>query len=101
MKRVDVMEKNVVEIEENVNDVDMKGRIGSIMIQRQDEKTINEGSILRVKGTGQGQNVKGKGWERRLRAKTEMRIKAIEGMPALIKEWKERGHGRGWRKWPK
>ncbi|KAF2149760.1 hypothetical protein K461DRAFT_212834, partial [Myriangium duriaei CBS 260.36] len=56
---------------------------------------------LRVRGTGAGQKVKGKSWERHLRPKLEAREKAMEGMSALVKEWKQRGHGRGWKKWPK
>ncbi|PSK43760.1 4-coumarate--CoA ligase-like 7 [Elsinoe australis] len=56
---------------------------------------------LRVKGTGVGQKVKGREWERQLRGKQEMRRKAMEGMAELVREWKERGHGRGWKKWPK
>ncbi|KAG8630484.1 hypothetical protein KVT40_002103 [Elsinoe batatas] len=56
---------------------------------------------LRVKGTGVGQRVKGKEWERQLRGKQEKRRKAMEGMAELVKEWKQRGHGRGWKKWPR
>ncbi|PNS17848.1 4-coumarate--CoA ligase-like 7 [Sphaceloma murrayae] len=56
---------------------------------------------LRVKGTGQGQRVKGREWERQLRGRQEKRKRAMEGMAELIKEWKQRGHGRGWKKWPK
>ena len=56
---------------------------------------------LKVRGTGAGQRVKGKAWERGLRGKLEARERAMEGMGALIKEWKQKGHGRGWRKWPK
>lgn len=56
---------------------------------------------LRVKGTGVGQKVKGKLWERTQKGRLEDRRKAMEGMPEMIKQWKERGHGRGWKKWPK
>jgi len=56
---------------------------------------------LRVKGTGVGQKVKGKMWERTLKGRLEERRKAMEAMPEMIKQWKERGHGRGWKKWPK
>ena len=56
---------------------------------------------LRVKGTGVGQKVKGKMWERTLKGRLEDRRKAMEAMPEMIKQWKERGHGRGWKKWPK
>lgn len=43
---------------------------------------------LRVKGTGVGQKVKGKKWERTMNARLEERRKAMENMPALIEEWK-------------
>ncbi|EON64981.1 hypothetical protein W97_04216 [Coniosporium apollinis CBS 100218] len=56
---------------------------------------------LRVKGTGAGQRVKGKLWERTLKGRLEGRRKAMEGMPGMIEMWKQRGHGRGWKKWPK
>ncbi|KAI9796040.1 MAG: hypothetical protein M1833_006548 [Piccolia ochrophora] len=56
---------------------------------------------LRVKGTGVGQRVKGKGWERTLKPRLEKRRQAMLEMPRLIQTWKERGHGRGWKKWPK
>lgn len=44
---------------------------------------------LRVKGTGVGQKVKGKKWERMMRGKLEKTKEAMEGMPKLIQEWKE------------
>ncbi|KAL0638979.1 hypothetical protein Q9L58_002030 [Maublancomyces gigas] len=44
---------------------------------------------------------KGKGWERSLRSKLEVRTKAMEGMPALIEKWRKLGHGRGWKEWPR
>ncbi|KAF2720266.1 60S ribosomal protein [Polychaeton citri CBS 116435] len=56
---------------------------------------------LRVQGTGEGNKVKGKLWERTLKGRLEQRRKAMEGMPELIRHWKQRGHGRGWKKWPK
>lgn len=56
---------------------------------------------LRVKGTGVGQRVKGKEQERTLKGRLEKRKKAMIEMPQMIQTWKERGHGRGWRKWPK
>jgi len=56
---------------------------------------------LRVKGTGVGQKVKGKLWERTLKGRLDDRRKAMEGMAELIKNWKQRGHGRGLKKWPK
>lgn len=43
---------------------------------------------LRVKGTGVGQRVKGKAWERTMKGKLEKRKQAMEGMPKLIQEWK-------------
>ncbi|KAL6708774.1 hypothetical protein ACN47E_002470 [Coniothyrium glycines] len=55
---------------------------------------------LRVKGTGEGQKVKGKMWERTLKGRLELRRQAMLDMPALIQEWKQKGHGRGWKKWP-
>lgn len=48
-----------------------------------------------------GKRAKGKVWERTLRGRMEERRKAMEGMPEMIRGWKQRGHGRGWRKWPK
>ena len=56
---------------------------------------------LKMKGTGVGQRVKGKKWERTLRGRLEERRRAMEGMPQMIREWKRLGHGRGWKKWPK
>jgi large subunit ribosomal protein L25 len=56
---------------------------------------------LRVRGTGEGQKVKGHKWERRMGAKLDVRRKAMENMPEMIREWKQRGHGRGWKKYPK
>ncbi|KAH6629768.1 hypothetical protein C7974DRAFT_424742 [Boeremia exigua] len=55
---------------------------------------------LAVKGTGVGQRVKGKLWERTMKGRLEMRRQAMLDMPRLIQEWKQRGHGRGWTKWP-
>ncbi|KAJ4301157.1 hypothetical protein N0V90_003247 [Kalmusia sp. IMI 367209] len=55
---------------------------------------------LQVKGTGEGQKVKGKLWERTLKGRLEMRRKAMMDMPQLIQEWKQKGHGRGWKKYP-
>ncbi|EXJ81410.1 hypothetical protein A1O3_07702 [Capronia epimyces CBS 606.96] len=56
---------------------------------------------LRVKGTGEGQKVKGHKWERRVGANLDKRRTAMENMPDLVREWKQRGHGRGWKKYPK
>lgn len=72
---------------------------------------------LTVKGTGEGQRVKGKLWERTLKGRLEMRRQAMLDMPRLVQEWKQvcllewmlhvsvlivvqKGHGRGWKKWP-
>lgn len=44
---------------------------------------------LRVRGTGEGQKVKGHKWERQMPAKLEARRKAMEGMPEMIRLWKQ------------
>ena len=64
-----------------------------------EQKRMEHG--LRIQGTGVGKKVKGKLWERTLRSRLEERRKAMEGMPEMIRHWKERGHGRGIKKWPK
>ena len=64
-----------------------------------EQKRIEHG--LRVQGTGEGKRVKGKYWERTLRQRLEGRRKAMEGMPEMIRAWKQRGQGRGWKKWPR
>lgn len=46
-------------------------------------------SGLRVKGTGEGQKVKGKSWERTLKGRLEMRRQAMLNMPQMIQEWKQ------------
>ncbi|MCJ1296157.1 hypothetical protein MMC34_007722 [Xylographa carneopallida] len=56
---------------------------------------------LRVKGTGVGQRVKGKWWERNIRGRLEKRRQAMLEMPQMIQTWKQLGHGRGWKKFPK
>ncbi|KAL6250314.1 54S ribosomal protein L25, mitochondrial [Rhinocladiella similis] len=56
---------------------------------------------LAVRGTGVGQKVKGHQWERHVGATLGKRRTAMENMPELINEWKRRGHGRGWKKYPK
>jgi large subunit ribosomal protein L25 len=56
---------------------------------------------LRVKGTGVGQKVKGKMWERTLKGRLEKRKQAMLDMPRLVQEWKQKGHGRGWKKYPR
>ncbi|OQU95775.1 hypothetical protein CLAIMM_01946 [Cladophialophora immunda] len=64
-----------------------------------EERLLQRG--LRIRGTGEGQKVKGHKWERRMGATLEKRKKAMESMPELIREWKQKGHGRGWKKYPK
>lgn len=44
---------------------------------------------LRVKGTGVGQKVKGKAWERTLKGRLERRKQAMLEMPKMIQTWKE------------
>ncbi|KAK5109727.1 hypothetical protein LTR62_006567 [Meristemomyces frigidus] len=63
------------------------------------QKRIEHG--LRVKGTGEGQRVKGKLWERTLQSRLEMRRQAMESMPDMIQLWRERGHGMGWKRFPR
>ncbi|KAF2645776.1 hypothetical protein P280DRAFT_465538 [Massarina eburnea CBS 473.64] len=63
-----------------------------------EKRRIEKG--LQVKGTGEGQKVKGKLWERTLKGRLEKRRKAMLDMPALVQEWKQKGHGRGWKTWP-
>ena len=62
----------------------------------QQDRLLNRG--LRVRGTGVGQKVKGHKWERQYEEKMEERYKAIVNMPALVREWQRRGHGKGLRK---
>ena len=44
---------------------------------------------LRVKGTGEGQRVKGKKWERMQKGKLEKRRQAMLDMPRLVQQWKQ------------
>ena len=44
---------------------------------------------LRVKGTGVGQRVKGKWWERNMRGRLEKRRQAMLDMPQMIQTWKQ------------
>jgi large subunit ribosomal protein L25 len=44
---------------------------------------------LRVKGTGVGQKVKGKLWERTQKGRLEKRRQAMLGMPKLVQTWKQ------------
>ena len=43
----------------------------------------------RVKGTGVGQRVKGKSWERTQKGRLEKRRVAMLGMPKLVQTWKQ------------
>jgi len=44
---------------------------------------------LRVKGTGVGQKVKGKWWERNIRGRLEKRRQAMLDMPQMVQAWKQ------------
>lgn len=44
---------------------------------------------LRVKGTGVGQRVKGKAWERTMKSRLEKRKQAMLNMPTLVQQWKQ------------
>ena len=44
---------------------------------------------LRVKGTGVGQRVKGKEWERTMKGRLERRRQAMLEMPKMIQYWKQ------------
>ncbi|KIV99157.1 uncharacterized protein PV09_09112 [Verruconis gallopava] len=55
---------------------------------------------LRVKGTGEEQKVKGHKWEREMKGKLRERKEAMLKMDELVREWKQKGHGRGWKNWP-
>ncbi|MCJ1485464.1 hypothetical protein MMC06_005638 [Schaereria dolodes] len=44
---------------------------------------------LRVKGTGVGQKVKGKEWERTMKGRLDRRKQAMLEMPKLIQSWKQ------------
>ena len=47
---------------------------------------------LRVKGTGIGQKVKGKLWERTMKGRLEKRKQAMLDMPKMIQYWKQVNH---------
>ena len=51
------------------------------------ERRVERG--LRVKGTGEGQRVKGKKWERMQKGKLEKRRQAMLDMPELVQQWKQ------------
>ncbi|KAJ5863918.1 uncharacterized protein N7529_005834 [Penicillium soppii] len=65
------------------------------------KETRREERGLQVKGTGVGQKVKGHKWERTMESRLEDRRKAMEKMPEMVRMWKQRGHGRGWKQWPR
>lgn len=44
---------------------------------------------LRVKGTGVGEKVKGKAWERTAKGRLEKRRRAMLEMPKLVQQWKQ------------
>ncbi|KAL8695441.1 MAG: hypothetical protein Q9218_000019 [Villophora microphyllina] len=44
---------------------------------------------LRVKGTGVGQRVKGKIWERTMKGRLQQRKQAMLEMPAMVQRWKQ------------
>ncbi|QIX00457.1 hypothetical protein AMS68_005974 [Peltaster fructicola] len=67
--------------------------------EEKEKKRLERG--VRVKGTGVGQRVKGHKWERSLNERLDKRREAMAGMPQMIKDWKQAGRGRGWKKWPK
>lgn len=46
---------------------------------------------LQIKGTGIGQKVKGHKWERTMESRLEDRRKAMEGMPEMVRQWKQVG----------
>ncbi|KAI5849944.1 hypothetical protein BZA05DRAFT_436777 [Tricharina praecox] len=54
----------------------------------------------RLKRAEKPMRVRGHKEERTLKSRLEIRKQAMEKMPALIEEWKRRGHGRGWKDWP-
>ncbi|KAI9652078.1 MAG: hypothetical protein M1831_007211 [Alyxoria varia] len=69
-------------------------------IKSAEETELRKERGLRIQGTGVGQNVKGHIWERTLKPKLDKRREAMLKMPQTIQDWKQRGHGRGWKKWP-
>ncbi|KAK7550661.1 hypothetical protein IWX49DRAFT_564617 [Phyllosticta citricarpa] len=61
---------------------------------------IRRAAAARVE-EGMDYKAKGHKWERNLKSKLDKRREAMMNMPAMIQEWKLRGHGKGWTKWPK
>lgn len=60
---------------------------GKKSTEYKEQRTLEKG--LRVKGTGEGQKVKGHKWERMKAIKLDERKKAMEGMPEMIQTWKQ------------
>jgi large subunit ribosomal protein L25 len=58
-----------------------------VKLQRKME--VASGLARGVKGTGVGERVKGKSWERTMKGRLEKRRQAMLGMDALIQEWKQ------------
>lgn len=82
---------------QGVDETDLPASIKSMAYKH--ARALERG--LAVKGTGEGQFVKGHKWERRKATTLAKRVKAMESMPGLIREWEQRGHGRGWKKYPR
>lgn len=53
------------------------------------KETRREERGLQIKGTGIGQKVKGHKWERTMESRLEDRRKAMEGMPEMVRMWKQ------------
>jgi large subunit ribosomal protein L25 len=58
-------------------------KLPSVKLARREEKG------LRVKGTGEGDRVKGHHWERTMKGKTRTRKEAMVGMPEMVRNWKQ------------
>ena len=58
-------------------------KLPSVKLARREERG------LRVKGTGEGEKVKGHKWERTMKGKVKGRKEAMVGMPVMVREWKE------------
>ncbi|KAL9096240.1 MAG: hypothetical protein Q9165_001763 [Trypethelium subeluteriae] len=59
-----------------------------------ERRTVEQG--LRVKGTGAGQRVKGKLWERTIKGRLEKRRQAMLDMPRMIEKWKQVSRATRW-----
>ena len=60
---------------------------GKKSTEYKEQRILEKG--LRIKGTGEGQKVKGHKWERMKAIKLDERKKAMEGMPEMIRMWKQ------------